>query len=44
MTVLENPEEVGDLPPATHFIKGDLLIVPVLDVEEQHNAAIFISA
>lgn len=27
-----------------HLIKGDLLVVPVLNVEEQNHAAVFVSA
>lgn len=29
---------------AGYLIEGDLLIVPVLDVEEQHHAAVLVSA
>lgn len=30
--------------PLAHLIEGDLFVVPVLDVEEQHNTAIFVPA
>ena len=30
--------------PPTHLVKCDLLVVPVLDVEEQNHAAVFVSA
>lgn len=34
----------GDPEPLAYLIKGDLLVVPVLNVEEQNHAAVFVSA
>lgn len=31
-------------PSSSYLIKGDLLIVPVLNVEEQNHTAVFVSA
>lgn len=31
-------------PRIAHFIEGDLLVVPVLNVEEQNHAAVLVSA
>ncbi len=34
----------GHPEPLAYLIKGDLLVVPVLNVEEQNHAAVFVSA